>query len=249
MRALLVDDEELALDRLARLLAPAADVEIVGRARDALEAMALVGALRPDVVFLDVEMPGASGLDVVRSLRPPRPRIVFCTGHDQYAVQAFELHAVDYLLKPVARERLDATLARLREPRGEGEAAADRLAGAAPAGEARLLVRAGERYRVVAQHEVEGFTSDEGLSYVHLEAGRLLVDLTLDELERRVDPAQFFRISRAALVRLDRVVEVTPLIGGQGEARLRSGLRLRISRRRFRPLLDRLEGRSSGPSR
>ena len=247
MRVILVDDEELALDRLARLLASAEDVEIVGRALDALEAMALIGALSPDVVFLDVEMPSASGLDVVRSLRPPRPRIVFCTGYDQYAVQAFELNAVDYLLKPVSRERLAETLTRLRARGSEGESGVDRLTRAASPVEARLLVRAGERYRVVAQREVECFTSEDGLTQVHLEDGRLLVDLTLDELERRLDP-RFFRISRSALVRLDRVVEVTPLLGGQGEARLYSGRYLRVSRRRFRSLLARLEGRNFEPS-
>lgn len=245
MKALLVDDEELALDRMARLLAEAVDVEIAGRARSGPEAMALVGSVHPDVVFLDVEMPGASGLDVVRSLPAPRPRIVFCTGYDHYAVQAFELHAVDYLLKPVTRERLALTLDRLRGvPAPERDAAVDRAA--RTSGEGRLLVRAGGTYRVVAPAEVECFISEEGVTFLLTEGERVVVNLTLDDLEHRLDPAAFYRISRAALVRLERVVEVVP-DGGQGQARMRSGMRLRVSRRRFRALLERLEGRGAPP--
>ncbi len=239
MRLLLVDDEELALARLARLLEGAADVEIVGRAHSGPEAMALVAEQRPDAVFLDVEMPGASGLDVVRSLPSPRPRIVFCTGHEHYAVQAFELHAIDYLLKPVSPERLARTLERLRgTPGPDGDRATDR---AAQAGEGRLLVRAGGSFRVVAPGEIECFTSEGGVTYLHGESERLVVNLTLDELEHRLDPARFFRISREALVRLERVAEVTPS-GSQGVARMRAGMRLRVSRRRFRELLERLAG-------
>jgi two-component system LytT family response regulator len=240
VKALLVDDEELALDRMARLLAEAGGVEIAGRARSGPEAMALVAAVHPDVVFLDVEMPGASGLDVVRSLPAPRPRIVFCTGYDAYAVQAFELHAVDYLLKPVTRERLALTLERLRaEPGAEREAAVDRAARAS--GEARLLVRTGGTYRVVAPGEVECFVSEDGVTFLVTEGERLVVNLTLDELEHRLDPGAFYRVSRAGLARLERVMEVTP-DGAQGLARMRSGMRLRVSRRRFQGLLERLQG-------
>jgi two-component system, LytTR family, response regulator len=241
MRALLVDDEELALDRMARLLAEVGGLEIVGRARSGPEAMALVAAVHPEVVFLDVEMPGASGLDVVRSLPAPRPRIVFCTGYDHYAVQAFELSAIDYLLKPVTRERLAVTLERLRKDAGvDRESAVDRAT--RNPGEARLLVRAGGTYRVVAPGEIECFASEDGVTFLLTEGERLVVSLTLDELERRLDPVAFFRISRAALVRLERVVEVAP-DGGQGLARMRSGMRLRVSRRRFQDLLERLQGR------
>ncbi len=249
MKVLLVDDEELALDRMTRLLAEFADVEVVGRARSGPEAMTLIANVRPEVVFLDVEMPGATGLDVVRSLRAPRPKIVFCTGYDHYAVQAFELHAVDDLMKPVSSERLARTLDRLRgAPEADWDDAADRATQAA-GGDVRLLVKSGGSYRVVAQSEVECFTSEEGVTLLHTEAERLVVGLTLDELEHRLDPARFFRISRAALVRLERVAQVTPLMGGYGEARMRAGSRLRVSRRRFRALLERLEGRSPVPAR
>ncbi|HSC27028.1 MAG TPA: SpoIIE family protein phosphatase [Vicinamibacterales bacterium] len=141
IRALLVDDEEPARARLRNLLAEAPDVEVVGEAFDGRHAMERISELAPDVVFLDIQMPGLSGLDVARQLPPPRPRIVFCTAYDEFAIDAFEHHAVDYLLKPVTRARLGSTVARIRseidEPR---ERARDREE--AVRTQARLMPRA-----------------------------------------------------------------------------------------------------------
>ena len=126
LRALIVDDEEPARERLRRLLAEAADVEVVGEAADGEEAMDQIAALAPDVVFLDIQMPACSGMEVASSLGAPRPRIIFCTAFDQFAVDAFELNAVDYLLKPVNRARLDKALERVRSTAGDTDQAIER---------------------------------------------------------------------------------------------------------------------------
>ena len=147
-RVLLIDDEEPARDRLRRLLAPFADLEVVGEAGDGEEAIERILELQPDLVFLDIQMPGCSGLEVAASLPSPRPRIVFCTAYDQYAVDAFELHAVDYLLKPVSRARLEKALEKAREPSGGGsEVSLDKAGQARGAYPTRFLAKRGSRYR------------------------------------------------------------------------------------------------------
>jgi two-component system LytT family response regulator len=247
MKVLLVDDEELALARLRKLLAAYDDVIVVGEAGDGEQAIQAVAELRPDAVFLDIKMPGADGLEVVRSLGSRRPKIVFCTAFDEYAVEAFELHAVDYLLKPVTRARLAVCIEHLRRiPAAEWDVAVERIAGSA-AGATRFLARYGAKYRVVGQREVEYFSFEEGLTALHTATGRFAMDPTLNVLESRLDPDQFFRISRGVIVRLDAVLEVAPLVGGYGEVRLRNGMCFPVSRRRFRNLLEKLEGRRTEP--
>jgi len=249
MNVLLVDDEELARSRLRKLLAAHDDVTVAGEAADGEEAIQQVAALKPDAVFLDIRMPGADGLDVVRSLGSRRPKIVFCTAFDEYAVEAFELHAVDYLLKPVTRARLAVCIEHLRRiPGPEWDLAVERVASGGTIGATRFLARCGPKYRVVGQKEVEYFSFEDGLTALHTAAGRFAMDPTLNVLESRLDPSQFFRISRGVIVRLDAVLEVAPLVGGYGEVRLRSGKRFPVSRRRFRKLLQDLEGRGAPPS-
>jgi two-component system LytT family response regulator len=244
IRALVVDDEALARERLRRLLEEAGTVEIVGEAADGLEAMAKIAELSPAAVFLDIQMPGCTGLEVAASLPDPRPHIVFCTAFDQYAIDAFELHAVDYLLKPVSRARLQKALDRLRSDATPGAVDAA-VRAAAPV--TRFLARKGAAYRVVPAQDVLCFVSESGLTKLVAAGadarpdGRVyLIAPTLNELESRVDPQKFFRISRAALVNLDAVHEVTPTPGGYGEVTLRDGTRLEVSRRRFKDLTDRL---------
>ena len=236
IRALLVDDEELARDRLRRLLAEASDVEIVGEAADGAEAMEQIAARSPDVVFLDIQMPGCTGLEVAASLSDPRPHIIFCTAYDQYAIDAFELHAVDYLLKPVSRARLDKALARVRG--GAAPAAIPPTASSTPL--KRFLARKGHRFRVIAATDVVCFVSENGLTKLQTSHEHFWISPTLNDLEERIDPAQFFRISRASIVNLDAVHELTPGDGGQGEVTLRDGTRLEVSRRRFRDFSERL---------
>jgi serine phosphatase RsbU (regulator of sigma subunit) len=138
IRALLVDDEEPARDRLRGLLDQIDDVEIVGEAQDGLDAVQQIESARPDLVFLDIEMPGLTGMEVASSLKPPRPRIVFCTAYDQYAIEAFDQHATDYLLKPVNRVRLEKAVGRVRETIHERDSARREVEAATQA-QARLL--------------------------------------------------------------------------------------------------------------
>ncbi len=241
MRVLIVDDEEPARDRLREMLRPFGDMEVVGEASDGQEAIGKIGKLKPELVLMDIQMPGCSGLEVAASLPEPRPRIIFCTAFDQYAVDAFELHALDYLLKPVARTRLEASLQRARnQPAPDETALTKALRQTAPA--ARFLARSRGRVRVIPQKDVFYFASEQGLSKLCTAQHEYWMDPTLTELEKRADPAQFFRISRAALVRLDAVREVIPLIGGHGQLELRNSIRLDVSRRRMKELLARLQG-------
>ncbi len=248
MRVLLVDDEDLARDRLRRLLGVFPNLTIVGEARDGEEAIEKVAELRPHVVFLDVEMPGCGGLEVVRSLGLPRPKIVFCTGYDQYAVDAFELHAADYLLKPVTRARLAESVEHLRRTSAaDWDAAVQEVVEARTPTASRFLVRSGSKYRVVAEGDVEYFASEQGLTVLHSAGGRFWMDPTLNALERQLDGRRFFRISRAAIIRLDAVHEIATLVGGYGEVQLHGGARLRVSRRRFQDLLGRVAAPGGEP--
>lgn len=239
IRALLVDDEQPARDRLRLLLAEVEDVEIVGEADDGERAMEQIAALRPTVVFLDIQMPGCTGMEVAASLPEPRPHIVFCTAYDEYAVDAFELHAVDYLLKPVSRARLQKALDRVRRgaPSEEGMDRAGRAG--APT---RFLARKGTAYRVVPAREVLCFVSENGLTKLQAAGDHYWMAPTLNDLEVRLDARHFFRVSRAAIVNLDAVRQVVPNETGGGELTLRDGSRVQVSRRRFRELTDRLGG-------
>jgi two-component system LytT family response regulator len=248
LRALVVDDEEPARERLRLLLTEAGDVQIVGEAGDGEQAMEQIAALSPDVVFLDIQMPGCGGLEVAASLAVPRPAIIFCTAFDEFAVDAFELNAVDYLLKPINRARLEKALARVRttvsSPTGTAisevrEHAIDRVArgNGAPS---RFLAKRGASYRVVPAGDVLCFVSEGGLTKLIAHGQHYWMQPTLNDLEVRLDPMRFFRISRAAIVNLDAVREVVPGAGGQGLVVLSDGARLEVSRRRYGELTSRL---------
>lgn len=232
LRILLVDDEEPARERLRSLLGGREGIEIVGEAVDGHEAMERITELAPDAVFLDIQMPGCSGIDVAASLAEPRPRIVFCTAYDDYAVDAFELHAIDYLLKPVNRARLDKTLERLRG--SDGGNTIERTAGRFPS---RFLAKRGTKFFVVPSSEVLYFVSEGGQTRLETADGHYWMQPTLTELEGRLDPERFFRISRGALVHIDHAREVRPTFGGQGEVLMANEALLPVSRRRFKTLL------------
>jgi two-component system LytT family response regulator len=230
LKVLVVDDEPAARERLSRLLAAHPTLQVVGEAADGISCLEQVRSTRPDVLFLDIEMPGCSGLEVAASLPAGDPRIVFCTAYDQYALDAFDLRAVDYLLKPVQRHRLEETVRRLSAP-------APALA-PLPA-PTRFLARDGERYIAVPAREVFCFLSADGLT--RLVARReFLLDVTLNDLEARLPPQSWCRASRSALLHLPQVTEVDPMPGGSGEAVLGNGRRIEVSRRRLPTLLERL---------
>jgi two-component system LytT family response regulator len=238
IRALIVDDEQPARERLRRLLTGFADVEIVGEADNGEEALERVLEAKPDLVFLDIQMPGCTGMEVAASLPSPRPHLVFCTAFDQYAVEAFDLNAVDYLLKPVNPARLQTALTRVRAGR-PGDRALDRAARVTPP--RRFVAKHGRTYHVVAARDVVAFVSEEGLTKLQTASGHYWLPPTLNDLEARLDPRQFYRISRRAMVNLDAVQEILPLADGQGEVQLRNGERLEVSRRRLSGLSERLQ--------
>jgi two-component system LytT family response regulator len=244
IRTLVIDDEQPARERLKQLLGAHADVDVVGEAGDGIEAAERIAELSPDLVLLDIQMPGASGLDVAASLGTPRPAVIFCTAFDQYAVDAFELSALDYLLKPVNRARLASALDRVRvstAPAGR-DRALEQLTQAKGMAPARFLAKRGNRFRVVPGDEVVAFTFVDGITHLLTSSEQLSMQPTLIALARRLDPAHYFQISRNAIIRLDAVKEAKPFSDGTGEILLANGQTLPVARRRWQALLERLEG-------
>jgi two-component system LytT family response regulator len=187
-------------------------------------------------------MPVCSGLEVAASLPSPRPKIIFCTAFDEYAVDAFELHAVDYLLKPVNRARLAKAVERVLEPERspDMDSAIERAGRETGNYPSRFLAKRGARFCVVPRGEVLCFVSEEGLTTLQTAKHHLWMQPSLSDLEERLDPEGFFRISRSAIVNLDAIDEVLPGSGGQSEVQLTNGLQLEVSRRRFKALIDKL---------
>jgi two-component system LytT family response regulator len=242
IRTLLVDDEQPARERLRQLLTGVEEIEIVGEAEDGVQAIECVAELSPDLVLLDIQMPGCSGLEVAASLGRPRPAIIFCTAYDQYAVDAFELQAADYLLKPVNRARLHVAIARVRDLQTvQREHNLDRIAQTDTLAPARFLGRKGSKFRVVPRQDVLAFTFHEGLTRLHTTSEQLWMQPTLAALARRLDPKSFLQVSRTAIVHLDAIREAKPFPDGTGEVVLANGLTFPVTRRRWRLLMERLE--------
>ena len=249
LRAFLVDDEPLALKRLVRLLEGSGRVEIVGRATDPAKALAQLATDAVDVVFLDIHMPGLSGLQVAERL-PPNAMVVFTTAYEHHAVAAFEVNAVDYLLKPIVRERLHATLDRLAVRRDDPARAGLRetlerltshLRGAAHL--SHLASRVGERVHLIPVEEVTHvFARDRATYAATAAAAEHMLDAPIVELERKLDPARFIRIHRGALVNVTYVGELHADFGGRLLVRLKDPPRteLVVARDRVRPLKERL---------
>jgi two-component system LytT family response regulator/two-component system response regulator LytT len=215
---LLVDDEVLARDELAYLLKDHPDLEISAQADNGVEAVKLIEDLEPDLVFLDVQMPGRDGISVIRQLRErdvPLPYFVLVTAYDQYAVEAFRLEAMDYLLKPVEKERLAETVQRARrviqERQAQAEAAAPAV-GARPAPvRTKLLVRTNQRNLIVDSQEMIYATIDDGIiSVVTTSVEGQLNYKTLEELQTNLDPETFWRAHRSFLVNIHHIKEVIP---------------------------------------
>jgi two-component system LytT family response regulator len=247
IRALIADDEPLARRGVRQLLAPHADVDVVGESRSGSETLEALATLGPDVLFLDIQMPEMNGFDVVRARGPARmPVVIFVTAHDQFAVQAFEAHALDYLVKPINARRFDAALARTRVQLALHDAAdrALRLAALlaaerAHAGAAdRLVVRTATRDLVIPTAEIDWIGAEDYYACVYVAGRRHLTRESLTSLEGRLDGRIFARVHRCAIVRLDRVRESRRADSGD-EVVLRDGTRVPVSRRRRRSL-DRL---------
>ncbi|HMO64659.1 MAG TPA: LytTR family DNA-binding domain-containing protein [Verrucomicrobiota bacterium] len=254
MRVVIADDEPLARERIEQLLAACSDMEIAATAGDGRAAVEAVRAHRPDLLFLDVQMPELDGFGVLAELGADAPpAVIFCTAYDQFALNAFEVHALDYLLKPFDEERFTQALDRARRqparPAGGPDPLAARLAAllesvrpGPPAGGDRLAVRSEGRVVLVKLADIDWVEAAD--NYVNLHVGRdsHLMRETMNHLEQRLDPARFARISRSTIVNLDRIRELQPMFHGDYTVVLRDGTKLALSRN-YRERLAHLLGR------
>ncbi len=211
VRALIAEDEAPARESLRESLADAPWIEVVGEAVDGRSALALADELRPGLLFLDVRLPELSGLDVARQLRHPA-EIVFTTAYDRFAVAAFELGAVDYLVKPFGRERLAAAIARVRARLAQAPVpGSDRVRGAlAPGPLSRLFARHGDRIVPIATEGIRRIQAQGDYAEVHAPEGVYLLHVTLAELAARLDPSRFRQVHRSHIVNLDAIEHMRP---------------------------------------
>ena len=238
VRTLVVDDEPLARAGLRAMLTAFEWVEVVGEAADGESAVEEINRLEPELVFLDVQMPGLLGTEVVRRLAR-QPFVIFTTAYSQHAVSAFELGAVDYLLKPLGRARLSAAMERVRAAIGEpvGVGPLERLTSALASGPiSRLFVRTGGNLVPLPIAEVAWFEADSDYVIAHTARTRHLLNLSLNRLEERLDPKRFLRVHRAHIVNLDHVRAFKRDSRGNLEAELLNGRRVPVSRARAQEL-------------
>jgi two-component system LytT family response regulator len=222
MRALIVDDEPLSRRAMRQLLRAHTDVEIIGECRDAIEAKEEMASTQPDVVFLDIRMPGLSGLELAADRTRPRPLIVFVSAYESYALPAFDVEAVDYVNKPVIQARLDRAVQRVR----------DRLASTEPPRAEHLTTRVRDRDVLIQLDTVDYIEADDVYAAVYAVGRRHLVRRSLDALERELD-ARFIRVHRSYIVRLDRISAIRQLGGGKRQLVLSTGAVIPASRRRW----------------
>ena len=249
IRAWLVDDEELALKRLARMLAETGEVEVAGSSTDPAKALAELSQATVDALFLDIEMPGMNGFELLRRL-DPSPAVVFTTAYDQYAVRAFENNGVDYLLKPVTPEALARAVGRLKERTNHSDAGfrtmlerlAQNFGQARPSYPARIASKVGDRVQFIDLARVSHFFAEGKLTWAATPGKNFIVDESIAQLEGRLDPAQFHRIHRSYLVNLAAVAEVASWFAGKMVARLNDTAKteLPVARDRVKTLRERL---------
>lgn len=227
LRTLVVDDEKLARDRLCGFLRAMEEVELVGEASNGPEAVAMIEDRRPDLVLLDVQMPGMDGFGVLRQLTH-RPSVVFATAYDHYALKAFEVQAADYLLKPISRDRLREAVRRVRDRRDRSAAGADLQAAVRALHQrekryaTQLTVQKGRQILLLATAEVFWFEVEYRLVYAHTASERFMSNYTLKDLEERLDPEVFFRAHKSRLVNLQHVKAIVPWFGGRYKLLMRN---------------------------
>lgn len=238
MKAIVVDDEQAARALLCQMLNRREDVEVIGEAGNGIEAIEKINQLKPDLLFLDVQMPVLSGFDILPYLEE-KPLIIFCTAHEEYAVRAFETNAVDYLLKPVSESRLDHCFEKLR---GQSQKMAD-LDWENKAGLQKIVCRNQRSRHVVWLDQVVTFQKEGRYTKARLKDGCThLTDLTLDYLHENLPSHQFCRISRAVIVGRSEVCALHTHVSGTGELVFQDGTRLSVSRGRIASLKQWLDG-------
>lgn len=247
MNVLLVDDSRLARTELRHLLQAFPDVMVAGEARNADEARAQIQALRPDLLLLDVQMPGQTGFELLASLEAA-PHVIFTTAYDEYALQAFVVNALDYLLKPVEETRLAAALAKAHTRIGVPVPAEAPVTGTpeevplAPlTAQDQVFVKDGERCWFVRLADIKLFEINGSYTRIHFEGHRPLIPRTLQQLEARLDPKAFFRTNRQQIINLKWIASIEPWFSNTLKLRLRDGPEVEVSRQqsaRFRELLS-----------
>jgi len=252
LRAVIVDDEELARQLLREYLWEAGGVEVVGECGDGFDAVKAIGELKPDLVFLDVQMPKLDGFEVLELIEPstgPPPSVIFVTAYDQYAMRAFEANAVDYLLKPFRLDRfkkaLDRARERMRARLGETKAApemtpSDLAAAARPPGHAveRIVVRDGSKVHIIPIAKLDYVEAQDDYAALHSERKSYLKQQTIATLETQLDPRRFVRIHRSYIVNLERIARIEPYAKDSRVAVLRDGTQLPVSRSGYAKLKE-----------
>jgi two-component system LytT family response regulator len=241
IRVLIVDDEAPARERLRRFLEAVQEVEIIGEAQNGIQAVEMIKADRPDLVLLDIQMPGLDGFGVLEALSQPPP-IIFVTAYDEYAIQAFEVNALDYLLKPFSKERLEESLQRVRRKvqvdRPFEEKLSSLLMTLAEQEQylTKLAVWKRSNVRLLDVDEIDWIGIEGNQVFVHVGEEFYPYHRPLTYLEKELDPRHFFRAHRSAIVNLDRVTEIIPWFKGSHKLRLSTGAEVALSRARAREL-------------
>jgi two-component system response regulator LytT len=247
LRTLVVDDEKLARDRLRTFLSKIDDVEVVGEASNGPEAVQMIESERPDLVFLDIQMPGMDGFGVLRAVSH-KPEVVFATAYDSYAIKAFDVHAADYLLKPISRDRLGEAVRRVRGRRDNGVPVPDvqELVRSLQQRErrfvAQLPVHKGRQILILPVEQIFWFEVEYRLVYAHTASERYMTSFTLKDLEDRLDPEIFFRAHKSRLVNLNQVKAIVPWFGGRFKLVMRNpgNAEVELSRAQARVLRKRM---------
>ncbi len=236
MKALLIDDERLARNELRRMLAAFPAIEIVGEAANAKQAREQIAAHAPELLFLDVQMPGETGMQLLESLEPPAPQVIFTTAFDEFAVKAFELNALDYLLKPVDPVRLAAALERLQAKAGATAAEkAPRLAA-----EDKVFVREGDRCWFVEVKQIRLLESEGNYTRVHFDDAQPQLFRSLNAMEERLDPKYFFRANRRQIINLAWIDKIEPWFSGGLLVQLKGGAKVELSRRQAQDFREKM---------
>ena len=240
LRAVIVDDEELARGFLREMLAAHPEIEIAAECANGFEAVKAIAETAPDLVFLDVQMPKLDGFEVLELIGPRTPAVIFVTAYDQYAMRAFDAHAVDYLLKPFSAERFERALERAKARLGERKPAAElaREARAPDERPQRLAVRDGTRVHVIPLEKLDYAEAQDDYVALHSGGKSYLKQQTIGSLEALLDPARFVRIHRSAIVNLERVARIEPYAKESRVAILTDGTRLPVSRSGYAQLLE-----------
>ena len=243
MTTLLIDDSRLARTELRHLLQAFPEVQVVGEARHADEARQLIEKLQPDLLLLDIHMPGQSGFDLLASLPGPVPHVIFTTAYDQYALRAFEVNALDYLLKPVSETRLAAALAKLRPAAPVAAAPLPTEPAAAPllTAQNQVFVKDGEHCWFVRLADIRLFEISGSATRVYFGGQQPLISRTLQQLEARLDPRVFFRANRQQIINLQWIVGIEPWFSNTLKIKLREGPEVEVSRSQsglFRELMS-----------